>query len=69
MATPKKQAMKVSTRPEDWAPAARAHLFGLHTLSPGEFAHEGTRMSAGRPAYGEAVYRAALRRKQAHRQA
>lgn len=57
--------MKDSTRPQDWAAPARAHLFGLDTLTRAEFAVEGTRMSGGQPRYGEAVFReaAALRRR------
>ena len=56
-----KKAIKIQmmTQPRDWAPAARAHLFGLESLTPDEFAIEGTRMSGGEPKYGEDVYRQA----------
>lgn len=33
---PRKEADKALTRPQDWAPPARAHLFGLQTLSTAE---------------------------------
>ena len=60
---------KISTRPRDWAAPARAHLFGLESLSAAEFAIEGTRMSGGRPKYGDEVFAraAAMQAKQKRR--
>jgi hypothetical protein len=61
------QAIQVSTRPEDWAAPTRAHLFGLDSLTPQEFAIEGTRMSGGRPKYGDEVFERAAAMRLKHR--
>lgn len=37
---------KAMTRPQDWAPAARAHLFGLATLNEVELVRELRRRAA-----------------------
>lgn len=37
---------KAATRPQDWAPPARAHLFGLDTLTDDEHAAEMRRRAA-----------------------
>jgi hypothetical protein len=41
-----KVADKAMTRPQDWAPPARAHLFGLETLNDAEFEREMARRAA-----------------------
>lgn len=45
---------KAMTRPQDWAPAARAHLFGLATLNEAELAHELRRRAAYPDRYPQA---------------
>ena len=42
----RKDAAKAMTRPQDWAPAARAYLFGLQTLNDAEYAGEMRRRAA-----------------------
>lgn len=43
---PRKDKMKMMTRPQDWAPPARAYLFGMHTLSDAERERELIRRAA-----------------------
>lgn len=42
----RKDAAKALTRPQDWAPAARAYLFGMQTLNDEERDRELIRRAA-----------------------
>lgn len=60
----KRMKDKAMTRPQDWAPPARAHLFGLSTLSVPDLHGEVERHAA----YGRRAAIAEVRRELRQRQ-